>query len=67
MSDGEQLHEKWVQFRRVASSFEQLSPLNYDVTFISVGPRNTTNIPLVVEQLECPIFSLENDPTQFNG
>ena len=62
MSDGEQLHEKWVQVRRVALSFEQLSPLNYDVRFISVGPRSTTNLPLVVEQQECSIFSLENDP-----
>jgi len=62
MSDGEQLQEKWVQVRRIATSFEQLSPLEYDITFISVGPRNTTRLPSGVEKLQGPIFSLENDP-----
>ena len=62
MSDGEKLHEKWIQIRRIATCFEQLRPLHYDVTFISVGPRNITSLPSGVEQLKCPIFSLENDP-----
>jgi mannitol-1-phosphate 5-dehydrogenase len=62
MSDGEQLQEKWVQVRRVATSFELLSPLDYDITFISVGPRNTTRLPSGVEKLHGPVFSLENDP-----
>jgi hypothetical protein len=62
MSDGEQLHEKWVQVRLIVTSFEQLNPLDYDITFISVGPRNITRLPSGVEKLLCPIFSLENDP-----
>jgi mannitol-1-phosphate 5-dehydrogenase len=62
MSDGDQLHEKWVQVRRIATSFEQLNPLDYDITFISVGPRNIMRLPAGVEKLLCPIFSLENDP-----
>jgi mannitol-1-phosphate 5-dehydrogenase len=62
MSDGEQLNEKWVQINRIATSFEQLHPLNYDIAFIAVGPRNTTSLPSGIEQLICPIFSLENDP-----
>jgi hypothetical protein len=62
MSDGEQLHEKWVRVRCIATSFKQLGPLHYDVAFISVGPRNTKSLPFGVEKLQCPIFSLENDP-----
>jgi hypothetical protein len=62
MSDGEELREKWVEVRRISTSFEQLAPLDYDITFISVGPRNTTCLPKGVEKLQCPIFSLENDP-----
>lgn len=62
MSDGEQLNEKWVSPRRVASSFEELSPLDYDIAFVSVGPRNSTKLPVEMGRLCCPIFSLENDP-----
>ena len=62
MSDGNSLIEKKVKSRRIAASFETLSPLEYDVVFISVGPRNVTKLPLGVEKLACPIFSLENDP-----
>jgi mannitol-1-phosphate 5-dehydrogenase len=62
MSDGNQLREKWVNVRRISTSFDKLAPLDYDITFISVGPRNTTLLPKGVELLKCPIFSLENDP-----
>lgn len=62
MSDGEQLIEKWVRPNRVATSFETLQPLDYDIAFISVGPRNVTRLPPGIEKLGCPIFSLENDP-----
>lgn len=62
MSDGEQLHEKWVEVHRISTSFDALIPLDYDIAFISVGPRNTTRLPSGVEKLQCPIFSLENDP-----
>jgi mannitol-1-phosphate 5-dehydrogenase len=62
MSDGNRLIEKKVKPRRIATSFETLNPLDYDVVFISVGPRNVTNLPPGVEKLACPIFSLENDP-----
>lgn len=62
MSDGEQLIEKWVELCRVGTNFEQLQPLQYDIAFISVGPRNVTRLPAGIETLRCPIFSLENDP-----
>lgn len=62
MSDGEQLNEKWVQVRCIATGFEQLTPLDYDIAFVSVGPRNTKHLPKGFEQLKCPVFSLENDP-----
>ncbi|MBK6005375.1 hypothetical protein JJB11_04675 [Ramlibacter ginsenosidimutans] len=62
MSDGEKLLEKWVRPRRIATNFEQLQPLQYDIAFVSVGPRNATRLPSGIEKLRCPIFSLENDP-----
>lgn len=62
MSDGEELHQKWVELRNVATNMEQLQPLDYDIAFISVGPRNVTRLSPSVGQLKCPIFSLENDP-----
>lgn len=62
MSDGEQLLEKWVEPRCIATNFEQLQPLDYEIAFVSVGPRNATRLPLGIEKLKCPIFSLENDP-----
>lgn len=62
MSDGEQLHEKWINPRKIAWNFEQLQPLDYDIAFISVGPRNATRLPSGIEKLRCPVFSIENDP-----
>jgi mannitol-1-phosphate 5-dehydrogenase len=62
MSDGEQLREKWVPLRRIATSLDELLPLDHDIAFVSVGPRNATRLPAGIEKLRCPIFSLENDP-----
>jgi hypothetical protein len=62
MSDGNQLSEKWIKPRYIATSFEKLQPLDYDIAFISVGPRNVTRLPSGIEKLRCPVFSLENDP-----
>ena len=62
MSDGENLLEKRIKPRRIATTFEQLQPLNYDIAFVSVGPRNVTLLPAGIESLRCPVFSLENDP-----
>lgn len=62
MSDGEQLHKKWVQPKNIFSDFPESDPLDYDIVFVSVGPRNTTRLPKSIRRLSCPIFSLENDP-----
>lgn len=62
MSDGTQLLEKWIEPRCIATNFEKLQPLDYDIAFISVGPRNVTCLPAGMEKLHCPVFSLENDP-----
>lgn len=62
MSDGEQLIKKWVKPNRISTNFDILQPLDYDIAFISVGPRNVTRLPSGIEKLRCPIFSLENDP-----
>ena len=34
----------------------------FDIAFISVGPRNIEKIPPDLGRLRCPIFTLENDP-----
>ena len=62
MSDGDHLVEKRVVPRRATAEIEELYPLDYDVAFISVGPRNVTRLPKGISNLACPIFSLENDP-----
>lgn len=62
MSDGDKLKKKWVNPRCIATNFDKLRPLDYDIAFISVGPRNVKLLPLGIEKLRCPIFSLENDP-----
>ena len=62
MSVGEKLLEKQVVPRRLATEIEQLFPLDYDIAFVCVGPRNVTRLPQGIEELRCPIFSLENDP-----
>lgn len=62
MSDGKTLKEKWVKLRKVSTDFNQLEPHEYDIAFVSVGPRNVTRLPFGFEKLRCPVFSLENDP-----
>lgn len=38
----------------------------YSIAFVAVGPRNCAALPLELTQLNCPIFSLENDPYSVN-
>lgn len=35
---------------------------SYVVAFIAVGPRNCSKLPTALAKLECPIYSVENDP-----
>ena len=62
MSDGESLQERWIKPRRLMTSLDKVDPDEYDIVFISVGPRNVGILPQAISQLKCPIFSLENDP-----
>lgn len=62
MSDGEQLVHMRVKPRKVTSVFSDLNPSDYDIVFISVGPRNVERLPAEISALSCPIYSLENDP-----
>lgn len=62
MSDGDTLREKWIAPRTLNIDFQALDPSKYDIVFISVGPRNVGILPFGIEQLKCPVFSLENDP-----
>ncbi len=62
MSDGENLSHMRVKPRKVTSDFADLNPSDYDIVFISVGPRNVERLPAQISSLKCPIFSLENDP-----
>lgn len=62
MSDGLALSEKWVEVGCISNNIDDLKADDYDVAFVSVGPRNVTRLPKGIELLRCPIFSLENDP-----
>jgi len=62
MSNGEILNQKWVQIQFISDNFDTFLKKNYDIVFVSVGPRNVSNLPDKIKHLECPIFSLENDP-----
>jgi mannitol-1-phosphate 5-dehydrogenase len=46
----------------ITSNLSKLNLKRYDVAFVSVGPRNCSNLPAELSKLECPIFSVENDP-----
>lgn len=59
--DGE-LIEKVVTPRSIATSIDASQLKAYDLAIVSVGPRNVTRLPPQIRDLECPIFSLENDP-----
>jgi mannitol-1-phosphate 5-dehydrogenase len=45
------------------SKAEDLDFNSYIVAFIAVGPRNCSKLPAVLSKLDCPIFSIENDPS----
>lgn len=62
MSDGEQLSHLHVKPRKATAVFGELKPSDYDIVFISVGPRNIDRLPAEISTLSCPIYSLENDP-----
>jgi len=62
MSDGESLSHLRVNPRKVTADFRDLIPNDYDIVFISVGPRNVVRLPPEISSLTCPIYSLENDP-----
>lgn len=62
MSDGELLTHLRVIPRKVSSCFDEFVLSSYDIAFISVGPRNVTQLPAGISSLTCPVYSLENDP-----
>lgn len=58
------LNERWISPKAVFSScdFDTSSRPKYDAVFVCVGPRNVEALPVALRELECPFFSLENDP-----
>lgn len=62
MSDGTSLALRFVKPGKVTCDFTQLKPTDYDIVFVSVGPRNVSRLPQALGQFRCPVFSLENDP-----
>ena len=57
------LESLWVSPELITNDFSKIRVESYDIAFISVGPRNVTRLPMRLAELNCPIFSLENDPT----
>lgn len=60
------LKKKLVKPRRIFSSLRNKQKLSYDIAFSAVGPRNILFLPDELCSLDCPIFSLENDPASVN-
>ena len=47
---------------RFTSKVSDLCLRDYSIAFIAIGPRNCANLPKEFAKLNCPVFSLENDP-----
>lgn len=62
MSDGKNLDTKFIKPRNITSNIDDLDIENYDIVFVSVGPRNIIHLPSILSKVRCPIYSLENDP-----
>lgn len=48
---------------KFTSKVSDLKLEEYAIAFVAVGPRNCSKLPREFSKLECPIFSLENDPS----
>ena len=62
MSEDDTLLRRFIRPRRITADFSELPVGEYDIAFVSVGPRNVTRLPPGLKDLRCPLFSLENDP-----
>ena len=47
---------------KCTSDLSKLNLIDYSVALIAVGPRNCAKLPKILSALECPVFSVENDP-----
>ena len=56
------LHERLVTPTAATSELGELELSEYDIAFVSVGPRNVSRLPTEMSGLSCPVYSLENDP-----
>jgi mannitol-1-phosphate 5-dehydrogenase len=56
------LKKKFVATNGIKTSFSTKEKLEYDIAFSAVGPRNVMGLPRELARLQCPLFSLENDP-----
>jgi hypothetical protein len=66
MSSKGNLESLFVRPEIVTGNMSDLTLTDYDVAFVAVGPRNVGSVPAELASLECPIFSLENDPETVN-
>ena len=62
MSCGDRLEEMKVYFNFITSDINKVLEEKYDIVFCCVGPRNISKLPSEIGSIDCPIYSLENDP-----
>lgn len=63
MTSNKELSRRFFQPVKCTSLDKTLDLSEYTLTFIAVGPRNCAQLPESFSGLECPIYSLENDPS----
>lgn len=62
MSKKEKLIEERFHPTRCTSVLSELDLKEYSVAFVAVGPNNCSKLPSELSELNCPVFSVENDP-----
>ena len=54
------------EIKKYETCADELLVNNYDLAFTCVGPRNISSVPSEFHKLDCPIYSLENEPDSVN-
>jgi len=61
MSFGDKLQELHISDASFFSNINNINLNSYQIAFICIGPRNLTHLDKRFGELNCPLFSLEND------
>ena len=62
MSEDNKLEKLEVHFELITNNVSELLEKDFDIAFCCVGPRNIFKLPIELGNIQCPLYSLENDP-----